>query len=293
MPKIGRFTSDEARDTFLRAYDVLAAQWPVPSTQRVVETSFGTTPVRASGTGDGAPILLLPGVSGNGQVWLRFIEDLARDRVVYTPDIMGWPGRCTQTAPMRDGADVVKWLIEVLDGLGVDRVHLAGNSAGSWIAILVAASHSERLASLTMFEPGAGTFVKPRWSVLLKLLLAGMRPTPERMRKLNKWLNPGTELTDQEFAMVMAALKFRTGMPWEQPLTDEQLAAITAPMLVLFGAETVANDPGLVSARIWKYIPAADIEIYPGIGHDVLWANPDQAIPRFLDFIGNHDQVRI
>src|SRR5258708_1645757 len=100
MPKIGRFTSDEAKDTFLRTYDALAAQWPIPSTQFDVETSFGTTRVRKSGTGEGAPILLLPGMPGNGQAWLRFIEDLARDRVVYTPDVMGWAGRCQQTAPL-------------------------------------------------------------------------------------------------------------------------------------------------------------------------------------------------
>ncbi|MEU2087609.1 alpha/beta fold hydrolase [Nocardia beijingensis] len=292
MPKIGRFTSDEARETFLRAYDVLAEKWPVPSSRHSVETSFGTTAVRASGTGPGAPILLLPGISGNGQVWHRFIEELSRDHLVYTPDVMGWPGHCEQTAPLRDGADVAKWLVEVLDGLGVHRVHLAGNSVGSWIAILVAAVHPERLATLTMFEPGGATFVKPRWRVLLRFLLAGIRPTPERMRKFNKWLNPGTELSDDEFAMVMACLKFRTGMPWEQPLTDEQLAAITAPMLVLFGAETVANDLELVTARIREHIPSAAIEIYAGVGHDVPWANPDQAIPRFLDFVGEHDQVR-
>ncbi|MFJ4652070.1 alpha/beta fold hydrolase [Nocardia sp. NPDC088792] len=291
MPKIGRFTSDQAKETFLRRYDGAAAEWPIPSTRTVVETSYGTTPVRKSGTGEGTPIVLLPGMPGNGQIWLRFIADLARDRVVYTPDVMGWPGRCEQTAPLRDGLDVAKWLVEVLDGLGLERVHLAGNSVGSWISIMTAATYPERLASLTMFEPGGGTFAKPRWSLLIKFLAAGLRPTPDRMRKFNKWLNPSIELSDEEFEMVMACLKFRPGMPWEKPLTDEQLATITAPMLVLFGAETVANDLAVVPDKIRKHIPAVDIEIYPGIGHDVLWANPDQVIPRFLNFIAAHDQV--
>ncbi|MER7454473.1 alpha/beta fold hydrolase [Nocardia beijingensis] len=70
------------------------------------------------------------GISGNGQVWHRFIEELSRDHLVYTPDVMSWPGHCEQTAPLRDGADVAKWLVEVLDGLGVHRVHLAGNFVG-------------------------------------------------------------------------------------------------------------------------------------------------------------------
>ncbi|WP_028476358.1 alpha/beta fold hydrolase [Nocardia sp. CNY236] len=292
MPKIGRFVNSEAKDDFLRAYDVMAAQWPLPSTRSTVETSFGTTAVRTSGTGQGAPILLLPGILGNGQMWLRFIEDLARDHVVYTPDVMGWPGRCEQTAPLRDEADVARWLLEVLDGLGVDRIHLAGNSLGAWPAILTAASYPERMASLTMIEPAPAALVKPPWRVLLKFLVAGMRPTPERFRKLGKWLNPGYELDDDEFAVALATTKFRTGMPWARPLTDEQLDAITAPMLVLFGAETVVNDPEVTAARIRKHIPSADIHVYPGLGHDVMWANPEQAIPRFLDFVDTHDPVR-
>lgn len=292
MPKIGRFTSEDAKETFLHAYDTMAAAWPVPSTVVDVETSFGTTRVRRSGNGHGAPIMLLPGIGGNGLAWSRFIEDLARDHIVYTPDVIGWAGRCVQTAPLRDAEDVATWMVEVFDGLDEDRVHLAGNSLGAWLAGTVAVYRSERLASLTLLEPSAATFARPRWSLLFKFLVAGMRPTPERMRKFNKWLMPGVELTEQELAGAMAAVKFRMAMPWDRTFTDEQLAAITAPTLVLFGADTVVADPEAGAARARTHIPSAEAEIYPGIGHDLLWANPDQVIPRFLGFTDSHDPVR-
>lgn len=292
MPKIGRFTSDEVKAEFLRAYDTAAAKWPVPSTIIDVETSFGTTRVRKSGSGTGVPIVLLPGLGGNGLAWFRFIEDLVRDHVVYTPDVIGWAGRCVQTAPVRDAEDVAKWVAGMLDGLGTERVHLAGNSVGAWMTGAVAVYHSERLASMTMFEPSAATFAKPSWGLLLKFLMAGIRPTPERMRKFNKWMMPDAELTDDEFAIAMAALKFRMAMPWDRQFTDEQLAAISAPSLVLFGAETIAGDPEPAAARARAHIPSADVQIYPGVGHDLLWANPDQIIPRFLDFTADHDNIR-
>ncbi|MEV6558350.1 alpha/beta hydrolase [Nocardia sp. NPDC051756] len=292
MPKIGKFTNDEAKATFTRVYDTMAAQWPVPSEDIDVETSFGTTRVRKSGAGSGAPIVLLPGIGGNGMIWSRFIGDLSRDRVVYTPDVMGWAGRCRQTAPLRDAEDVAKWMVETLDGLGEDRVHLAGNSYGSWLAGTVAVFHPQRLASLTMFEPSGATFAKPSWGLLFKFLKAGIRPTPERMRKLSKWLMPGFEMTAEEFAVAAATVRFRSGVPWDRPFTDEQLACITAPSLIMFGAETVVNDPERCAVRARKHIPTVEVEIYPGIGHDLLWANPDQIIPRFLDFTGTHDQVR-
>lgn len=292
MPKIGRFTSEETKAAFMSVYDAIAAKWPVPSTNIDVETSFGTTRVRKSGTGEGAPIVLLPGIGGNGQVWWRFIENLARDHVVYTPDVMGWAGRCVQTAPLRDAEDIAKWMGEVLDGLGEDRVHLAGNSLGAWLAGAIAVYRCERLASLTLLEPSAATFAKPRWSLLFKFIMAGMRPTPERMRKLNKWLMPGYEPTDEEFAGAMAAVKFRMATPWDRTFTDAQLAAITAPTLVLFGAETVVNDLEVAVPRARNDLPSAEVEILPDVGHDLLWANPEQVIPRLLSFIDSHDPVR-
>lgn len=285
MPKIGRFTSAEAKADFFRAYDTVAARWPVPSVDIDVETPFGTTRVRKSGVAEGAPIVLLPGIGGNGMVWHRFIGELSRDRVVYTPDVIGWAGRCEQTAPLRDAEDIATWLVAVLDGLGADRVHLAGNSYGAWLAGVVAVYHSERLASLTMIEPSGATFARPRVGLLVKFLMAGMRPTPERMRKLTKWLMPGLEHTDEEFAVAMATTKFRSGVPWDRPFTDEQLAAIAAPSLILYGAETIVSDPGHGAARAHACIPSVEVETYPGVGHDLLWANPDQVIPRFMKFI--------
>ncbi|MBF6257218.1 alpha/beta hydrolase [Nocardia farcinica] len=291
MPKLGKFTSEEAKVSFLRAYDAVAVKWPVPSTQIDVETSFGTTRVRKSGNGAGAPIVLLPGIGGNGQVWWRFIAELSRGRVVYTPDVIGWAGHCTQTAPLRDTEDIATWMAETLDGLGVDRVHLAGNSLGAWLATAIAVHRSDRLATLTMLEPSASTFAKPRPSLLFRFLMAGMRPTPERMRKFNNWLMPGFELDDEEFALARATTKFRPGMPWDRPFTDEQLALITVPTLVLFGAETVVNDLEHTADRARRQIRSAEVEIYPGVGHDLLWANPEQIIPRYLTFVGNHDQI--
>ncbi|MFE3259154.1 alpha/beta fold hydrolase [Nocardia sp. NPDC059091] len=62
--------------------------------------------------------------------------------------------------------------------------------------------------------------------------------------------------------------------------------------MVLFGATTVANDPEVGARRVRERIPGAEVEIYPGVGHEMLWAIPEQVIPRFLDFVNEHDRVR-
>ncbi|WP_405161739.1 alpha/beta fold hydrolase [Nocardia sp. NBC_01499] len=293
MSKIGRFTSAEVEATYQRAYDTIAAQWAVPSMDIDVETSFGTTRVRKSGTGEGAPLLLLPGMAGNCLFWGPFIEDLARDRVVYTPDIMGWAGRCVQTAPLRDDADVAKWVAEVISGLGEDRVHLAGYSLGAWIAAVTAAHRSDRLASVSLLEPTPAIFARLRLGLLFKFIVAGFRPTRAKMEKFNKWLTPGIEMTDDEWVMVLACLKFRLAQPLPRPLTDERFDAITAPLLILFGADTVIHDPEQAASRARRHVPSVDIESYPGVGHDLLWMLPERVIPRLLAFADKNDPVRV
>ncbi|MFF0612827.1 alpha/beta fold hydrolase [Nocardia tengchongensis] len=292
MAKIGRFKNEQAKSDYLRAYDELAAQWPVPATDLDIETSFGTTRLRKSGNGEGAPIVLLPGMPGMGLFWMPFIEEMAREHVVYTVDPMGWAGRSEQTAPLKGQDDIVRWLVEVFDGIGAERVHLAGYSGGSWLSLLFASQRSDRLASITMLEPDAASFLKPKWGLLFKFLLGGIRPTREKMEKFLEWMTPGVKLSEEMWTLTLAALKFRIAMPWSRLLPDEQLARVTAPTLVLFGETTIANDAHAAAARARECIPAADIEIIPGVGHEMLWAIPEIVIPRFLGFVEQHDQVR-
>ncbi|MFE3077576.1 alpha/beta fold hydrolase [Nocardia tengchongensis] len=193
MAKIGRFKNEQAKSDYLRAYDELAAQWPVPATVLDIETSFGTTRLRKSGNGEGAPIVLLPGMPGMGLFWMPFIEEMAREHVVYTVDPMGWAGRSEQTAPLKGQDDIVRWLVEVFDGIGAEQVHLAGYSGGSWLSLLFASQRSDRLASITMLEPDAASFLKPKWGLLFKFLLGGIRPTREKMEKFLEWMTPGGE----------------------------------------------------------------------------------------------------
>ncbi|WP_306362000.1 alpha/beta fold hydrolase [Nocardia sp. CC227C] len=292
MAKLGRFTSEAARDTYLRAYDAAAAAWPIPSTDIDVETSFGTTRVRKSGAGAGTPLFLLPGMQGNGLFWSQCIEELARDRTVYAVDVMGWAGRCEQTAPLRDEAAIADWAAETIAGLGVDRVHVAGYSLGAWVAAVTAAYRGDRVASLSLLEPAPATFARPSRRLLWRFIVAGFRPTRAKMEKFNAWIAPRTRLTEADWAMVLASFAFRPGMPMARPLPDERLAAISAPLLVLFGGDTVVHDPARAADQVRRLLPDADIETYPGVGHDMLWAIPDRVLPRLLEFARTHEPAR-
>ncbi|WP_280382194.1 alpha/beta fold hydrolase [Nocardia wallacei] len=290
--KIGRFENDAAQERYLRAYEELERLWPVPSTELTVRTSFGPTHVRRCGAGEGAPIVLLPGLEGTGLSWHPVIEELSRERVVYAPDVVGTPGKSVQTAPIATGAEFARWLRELLSGLDIGSAHLVGMSQGGWYVALAGIHRIPQLATMTLVDPAA-CLARVRWSVLLRFAWVGLRPTDRNWKKLAEWLTPGVVISDRDQALARAGVGYRMRLPWPRVLKDEQLQSITVPTLALFGAETVLYDPEPVAQRTLRTIPISEAEIYPGASHGLLFEIPEQVIPRILRFIRKHEPVPI
>lgn len=287
MAKIGRFKNDKAREEYLRAYRELEKGWPIASTLHEIPTSFGTTRVRESGGGQGVPIVLMHSLGGNSLAWSHVVEDFAGDRVVYAPEMIGTPGLSVQTAPI-DEARFGTWLGEVLDGLGVERVHLVGYSQGAWQAMAIATTEQRRLASLTVVEPG-GTLTKLKWRVLWTMLRVGARPTDQNLRKLNEWLNPGVTLSDAEFAGVKAALGYAPTIGYPTMFSDERLSTITVPTLAMFGSESLVVDTDLAEQRLRDNLPRCEVEIFPGAGHGLFYQIPQKLTARIRDFTASYE----
>jgi pimeloyl-ACP methyl ester carboxylesterase len=285
---IGSFTSDSARETYARAYEAVEAQWPLPSTDLTVETEFGPTHVRRSGVGERTPLVLLHGLNGSGLSWHGVVDRLAADRVVYAPDVVGTAGRSVQTAQMSRPSDYAAWGEQLLAGLGVERAHLLGYSEGAWFAALVAGRARDRVASLTLGE-GITTLVKPSRAVLVRMIAAAMWPTKRSFARLDAWLTPGVSMTEADRALARAAMRYRRRTPWPSPMSDTELAAITAPTLAVFGAETRLGDPAAAARRLSDQVSDVEIELVPGGGHSVLWQMPDQVVPAVQRFLRRHD----
>jgi pimeloyl-ACP methyl ester carboxylesterase len=216
------------------------------------------------------------------------VARLAADRVVHAPDVVGTAGRSVQSAPLTSPADYGAWGEQLLDGLGLERAHVLGYSEGAWFAALLGARASDRLASLTLGE-GITTLVKPSPRVVARMVSTSLWPTQRRFARLDAWLSPGADPTDQDRALARAAMRYRRRTPWPSPLGDAELAAITAPTLAFFGAETRLGDPDAAARRVLDHVPQAEVEIVPGGGHGVLWQLPDRVLPVVQEFVRRHD----
>jgi pimeloyl-ACP methyl ester carboxylesterase len=107
-------------------------------------------------TGTGPPLVLLHGVGHRRQAWGAVVDLLAPHHDLIMPDL---PGHGESPPLETDGRPVAEALLEavtgLLDELGLERPHMAGNSLGGRLALEAGAAG--RAATVTGLSP-AGFF---------------------------------------------------------------------------------------------------------------------------------------
>lgn len=111
------------------------------------------------------------------------------------------------------------------------------------------------------------------------MIKASMWPTKKSFAKFNHWLSPGVEVTEEDSALARAATKYRRRSPWPEPVADDTLRSITAPVFGFFGEESKVGDPAPAAERLSAEVPDASVEIVGGAGHSVLWQFPEIVLP--------------
>jgi proline-specific peptidase len=113
---------------------------------------------RIVGRDGGVPLLTLHGGPGGGHDYLEPLEGLAGERPVVFYDQLGC-GRADQPddRSLWHINRFVQEVDEVRDALGLDRVHLLGQSWGGWLAIEYMLGKPDGIVSLTLASTSAST----------------------------------------------------------------------------------------------------------------------------------------
>jgi len=120
-----------------------------------VRTRLGDTHVLALGPEDASPVVFLPGGNFLNPTCLDWFVPLAKSYRLYTPDIVGQPGRSAQERPSPKGDGHAFWVEDVLDGLGLECVPLVGLSYGAGLAIRTMGLAPERVSRAALVSPPA------------------------------------------------------------------------------------------------------------------------------------------
>ncbi|WP_223186413.1 alpha/beta fold hydrolase [Streptomyces sp. CBMA29] len=256
-------------------------------TGRTLETPRGTLHFHEAG--DGPPLLLLhgsgPGVSG----WANFGNNLPVFAEHFRTLVLDFPGFGTSYScdsdPMSAALPAV---VDFLDGLGIDRLPVLGNSMGGAIAARLAATHPDRVSRLITIGGIGLPLFSPSPPEGIKLLVQFVEdPTHERLVAWMESMVYDTGILTDEFV----DMRWRTATKPEA-LADvrklfnlQSLAAmgkpaaraaeaigmltrIQAPTLVTFGRDDRVTplDSSLVAMR---YIKRCELHVFHDCGH---WA---------------------
>lgn len=253
--------------------------------------------------GSGPPLLLLNGGLMSIAAWepiLPLFDDAFR---VIRCDFRGQllsPG--TPHADLTGHADD---LVALLDHLGIDRAHFVGPSFGGIVAMLAAARHPERVASLVVATATQRLTDSMREDSRALREAAAAAAEGGDKTQVFRLLAPNTfseawratqppdfvEQRAAQFALLPAS--FFAGVAGLMRALDtldleRELPRIAAPTLVI-GAELDRVFPIDHSRVIAAAIPAAVLEVIPGAGHAAVIEKPREFVDLVVGFIRSRE----
>ena len=119
-------------------------------------TLEGTGSTHYIAAGYGPPMVLLHGLGTSVVAWRYNISALSERYSVYAPDLPGH-GESDKPDITYDLETGVRFVLQFLDALGLERVALVGNSMGGIVALASALRRPDRVQSLVLVDsPGLG-----------------------------------------------------------------------------------------------------------------------------------------
>jgi 3-oxoadipate enol-lactonase len=256
----------------------------------------GTVSVKLWHTIDGpddAPVVVLGNSLGTTtEMWEPQLPDLTERFRVVRYDHRGHGGSPVPPGDYRLdelGADV----LAMLDSLELDRVHLGGLSLGGMVAMWIAVNAPERVDRLALLCTSAKLGPPEMWATRAETVRAqGTAAIAEVM--VGRWFTPAYAQRLPE--VITWARGLLTGVDAEgyagccaavqrMDLLGE-LESITAPTLVIAGAQDPATPPDAHARWIAAGIPNARLEIVPDAAHLANVEQPGLVTRLLIDFLG-------
>lgn len=257
-----------------------------------------------SGPRDGQPLVLLHGFGDNSFSWDGWTKRLSGRFRILAVDL---PGHGLSAAPA-DFATTPEHYADTLDRwaqkIGLPRFAVGGSSLGGGFAWVMAVRHPARVSHVVLVD-AAGWPLPPSDTPLPlafrlmqhrigRELIASIDNTPLIREGLRRNTGNPAVITEP-FIKRWAALQRAPGNRrilmsmnlGSLVATQEQLATIAVPTLVLWGAV----DPILPvdgARRFADAIPGAELIIYPGVGHLPQIEIPDRSAADVESFLLRH-----
>jgi 2-hydroxy-6-oxonona-2,4-dienedioate hydrolase len=244
-------------------------------------------------------LLMLHGVTGHAEAYVRNLRSHAEHFSCWAIDFIGHGYSSKPKHPL-EISHYIDQLLAFLDAIGVDKASLTGESLGGWVTARFAIDHPDRVNRIVLNTMG-GTMANPQ--VMERLYTLSMEaardPSWERVKARLEWLMADPSMVTDDLIRTRQAI-------FEQPdwleaceanmalqnmeirrrnmLTDEDLARIQAPALVLWTTKDPSG-PVTEAERIASLIPNARLAVMDNCGHWPQYEDPETFNKIHLDFL--------
>lgn len=146
---------------------------------RPVATSEGRLSTMQAG--EGPPVVLVHGLGATKASFLPTVDAMATQHRVIAVDLPGFGDSDKPALEPYDAPFFARWMVALLDALGLDRASFVGNSMGGRVAIELGLEHAERVDRLVLLAPSLAWLRDRPWAPLLRLVpphLGLVQPAP-------------------------------------------------------------------------------------------------------------------
>jgi proline iminopeptidase len=304
--------SGETKDTLGTDSAAAAA---LPPGEHKLAVDGGAIWYKTSGTGTGAPVILLHGGPGFNSYYLKSMEALGDDRPVVRYDQLGAgkSDRLSDTSKMNI-AHFVAELDSLRSHLGYDRMHVYGHSWGTMLAVEYYKVHPDRVISLTL---GSAALDMKAWERNTRRLVSTLPDSSQRAIKTREaegkfdapdyqaalgefyalyvWRKPVQADLDSTMASMNQDIYMYMQGPSEFTVTGTLkaydatpfLREIKVPTLFTVGEFDEADVPTI--RRFATLVPGAQVEVIPGAAHITQWDNAEANLAAVRTFLRGVD----
>jgi pimeloyl-ACP methyl ester carboxylesterase len=271
---------------FLARYDAMLSRWPAPVEPLDIPGRHGTTRVNVCGVPDGPPVVLLPGGGATSTAWWGVAAALADSHRVCAVDVIGDRGRSVHDGePVRGAADLMRWLDETLDAIGVPDAAVVAHSYGGWLAARYALHAPHRVNRLALLDP-TGVLSPTRPIFRLRAIPLVVSRGRDAYTSFVRWETGGRELDAGWLALWSTPFGGRTTLVLPKQLRPETLRTLDLPVLVVLAGRSRQNSAPAMASVARRFLPDVRVVTLPDATHFTLPSqHPDEVGAALRDFL--------
>jgi pimeloyl-ACP methyl ester carboxylesterase len=141
-----------------------------PGGLRFRTVAAGRLKISTMEAGEGPPVLAVPGLGGTKGSFLPTLAALGDRFRVIAIDLPGFGDSDKPIGAAYDARFFAGTIVDLLDGLELERVHLVGNSLGGRVALEVGLRNPDRVHRLALLAPSLAWRRSRPWAGLLRLV---------------------------------------------------------------------------------------------------------------------------